>query len=238
MAQTGRRITCLIVDDNPIARESLIALADQLDCLIPVHSCENAFQAYNYLQNNDVDLIFLDIEMPGMSGMELIKCLPNFRNLIIFTTSNKNYATEAFSLNVVDYLLKPFSSQRFLQAVNKASAIFAAKNDDLAVPKEEFLFVRDSGVIRRLQIDDILYAEAMGDYVKFHTNDKLFAIHTRLKSVEERLPKTKFIRIHRSYIVSLRHVDTLQEGGIVIKGNFLPIADTYRKPLHQIMNII
>lgn len=238
MSQNGQKIKCLIVDDNLIARESLLVLASQIDDLVVVRDCENAFLAYNYLQNNEVDLIFLDIEMPGMTGIELTRNLSGRKNLIIFTTSNKDYAQEAFDLNVADFLVKPFSSQRFLQALDKVRAILHSKTEEVELENGEFIFVRDSSIVRRLRIDDILYAEAMGDYVKFYTSDKLFAIHTRLKSVEERLPKTKFVRIHRSYIVSIQHIDTLQEGGMVINGNFLPIADTYRKPLHRLMNII
>jgi len=238
MPKNGQQIRCLIVDDNFIARESLLALASHIDDLTIVKDCEDAFQAYNYLQNNEVDLIFLDIEMPGMTGIELTRNLSGRKNLIIFTTSKKDYATEAFDLNVADYLVKPFSSQRFLQAIDKAREILYSKTVEVELENGEFIFVRDSNIVRRLRVDDILYAEAMGDYVKFYTCDKLFAIHTRLKSVEERLPKSKFIRIHRSYIVSIQHIDTLQEGGMVIKGNFLPIADSYRKPLHRLMNII
>jgi len=238
MLQNGQKIRCLIVDDNLIARESLLALASQVDDLTVIKDCEDAFLAYNYLQNNEVDLIFLDIEMPGMTGIELTKNLSGRKNLIIFTTSKKDYATEAFDLNVADYLVKPFSSQRFLQAIDKAREILYSKTEEVEIENGEFIFVRDSSIVRRLRIDDILYAEAMGDYVKFYTSDKLFAIHTRLKSVEERLPKNKFIRVHRSYIVSIQHIDTLQEGGMVIKGNFLPIADSYRKQLHRLMNII
>jgi len=238
MVPNGQKIKCIIVDDNPIARETLMMLAEQIDDIEVLKDCENAFLAYNFLQSNDVDLILLDIEMPEMTGIELTKNLTDKKCLIIFTTSNKNYALEAFDLNVADYLVKPFSSHRFLKAIDKAKAILWSKTEQVELSNDEFIFVRDSNIVRRLRIDDILYAEAMGDYVKFYTNDKLFAIHTRLKSVEERLPKTKFIRIHRSYIVSLQHVDTLQEGGLVIKGNFLPIADSYRKNLHRMMNII
>ncbi|WP_316800471.1 LytTR family DNA-binding domain-containing protein [Pedobacter frigidisoli] len=238
MISNGQKITCIIVDDNPIAREILIMLASQVDDLAVLNDCEDALQAYNYLQNNPVDLILLDIEMPGMTGIELTKNLSNKGNLIIFTTSNRDYALEAFDLNIADYLVKPFSSQRFLQAIDKARAILSSRSEHVELANDEFIFVRDSNVVRRVGVDDILYAEAMGDYVKFHTTDKLYAIHTRLKSVEERLSKNKFIRIHRSYIVSLQHIDTLQEGGLVIKGRFLPIAERYRKNLNRTMNII
>ncbi len=238
MISNGQKISCIIVDDNPIARESMVMLASQIDDLDVVKVCENAFLAYNYLQHNDVDLILLDIEMPEMTGIELTKNLSGKKNLIIYTTSNKDYAIEAFDLNVSDYLVKPFSSQRFLKAIDKARETLSGKAEETEITNDEFIFVRDSSIVRRLRINDILFAEAMGDFVKFHTGDKLFVIHTRLKSVEERLPKSKFIRIHRSYIVSLQHIDTLQEGGMVIQGNFLPIADSYRKNLHRVINVI
>ena len=125
-----------------------------------------------------------------------------------------------------------------MKAIDKARETLSGKAEEREITNDEFIFVRDSSIVRRLRINDILFAEAMGDFVKFHTGDKLFVIHTRLKSVEERLPKSKFIRIHRSYIVSLQHIDTLQEGGMVIHGNFLPIADSYRKNLHRVINII
>jgi len=238
MENNGQKIKCIIVDDNPIARESLLMLSSQIDDLVILDDFENALLAYNYLQNNEVDLILLDIEMPGMTGIELTQNLHNKKNLIVFTSSNKDYAIEAFDLNVVDYLVKPFSSHRFLKAIDRTREILASKTEDVELDNDEFIFVRDGSIVRRLRIDDILYAEAMGDYVKFYTRDKLFAIHTRLKSVEERLSKNKFIRVHRSYIVSLQHIDTLQEGGLVIQDKFLPIADSYRKNLHRMMNIM
>lgn len=238
MEPFGQRIKCIIVDDNPIARETLSILAEQVNDLDIVQTCENAFLAYNFIQENEIDLILLDIEMPEMSGLELTRNLSGKGCLIIFTTSNKEYAIEAFDLNVADYLVKPYSSQRFLTAIDKARQILSSRTEEADLGNGEFIFVRDSNVLRKLCLNDITYAEAMGDYVKFYTADKLYAIHTRLKLVEDRLPKSRFIRIHRSYIVSLKHIDTLQEGGIVVNGSFLPIADTYRKNLHRILNII
>jgi two-component system LytT family response regulator len=238
MESKGQTIKCIIVDDNPIARESLLMLVAQIADLEVVTCCEDAFQAYNYLQEHPVDLILLDIEMPGMSGLELTRNLSGKGNLIIFTTSNKEYAIEAFDLNVADYLVKPYSSQRFLMAIDRARQILSSRTEELELGNDEFIFVRDSNILRRVALQEIIYAEAMGDYVKFYTADKLYAIHTRLRTVENRLPKNRFVRIHRSYIVSLQHIDTLQEGGIVIQGKFLPIADSYRKNLHRMINII
>lgn len=227
----------LIVDDNEIARTTLAHLAKQIPNLTIVNEYSNAIEAYNHLQTNHVDLIFLDIEMPEMTGIELTKNLSGKDVIIIFTSSNKEYALEAFELNIADYILKPVMPARFLQAVSKAQSIFESKKEDVEVTKDEFLFVRDSNITRRLKLDDIFYAEAMGDYVKFYTREKMFAIHGKMKTAEERLPKDAFIRVHRSYIVSVGKIDTLQDGGIMINGKFIPVADAYRKALNVRMNV-
>jgi DNA-binding LytR/AlgR family response regulator len=227
----------LIVDDNAIARSTLSHLASQVTDLTVICEYCNAMDAYNHLQTMDVDLLFLDIEMPEMSGLELTRNLKNKDTVIIFTTSKKEYAVEAFELNVADYLLKPVTPGRFLQAVNKAREILESKNTAEPVMTGEFIFVRDSNITRKLRIDDILYAEAMGDYVKFHTTQKVYAIHGTLKAAEEKLPPSKFIRVHRSYIIALSKIDTIQDGGLVVDGKFLPVADAYRKALNSRMNI-
>ncbi|MFP3590427.1 LytR/AlgR family response regulator transcription factor [Chryseobacterium sp. SIMBA_038] len=227
----------LIVDDNDIARTTLAHLAKQIPDLTIVNEYSNAIEAYHYLQTNPVDLIFLDIEMPEMTGIELTKTLSGKDTIIIFTSSNKEYALEAFELNIADYILKPITPARFLQAMSKAQAIFESKKENIQVNKDEFLFVRDSNITRRLKLDDIFYAEAMGDYVKFYTKEKMFAIHGTMKSAEERLPKDHFIRVHRSYIIAVGKIDTLQDGGIMINGKFIPVADAYRKALNTRMNV-
>jgi len=227
----------LIIDDNPIARATLRQLASQVSDLEVVCECCNAIEAYDFLQTKNVDLLFLDIEMPEMSGLELTRNLKNKDIVIIFTTSKKEYAVEAFELNVADYLIKPFAPARFLQAVSKVREILAARKEDIQQVNDEFIFVRDSNITRRLKFDDILYAEAMGDYIKFHTQQTMYAIHGTLKSAEERLPFARFIRVHRSYIVAVNKIDTLQEGGLVIGGKFVPVADAYRKALNKRMNI-
>lgn len=227
----------LIVDDNDIARTTLAHLAKQVPDLSIVSEFSNAIEAYHYLQSHSVDLIFLDIEMPEMTGIELTKTLSGKETIIIFTTSKKEYALEAFELNIADYLLKPIMPVRFLQAVSKAQTILESRKENVEVTRDEFLFVRDSNITRRLKLDDIFYAEAMGDYVKFYTKEKMFAIHGKMKTAEERLPKDHFIRVHRSYIVSVGKIDTLQDGGIMINGKFIPVADAYRKALNTQMNV-
>lgn len=230
-------MNCLIVDDNPIARATLSQLASQVKDLNVICEYCNAIDAYNHLQAEEVDLIFLDIEMPEMSGLELLRNLRNKGMVTIFTTSKKEYAVEAFELNVADYLVKPVTTARFLQAVGKAREILESKKEEVQVKSDEFIFLRDSSITRRVRFDEILYAEAMGDYVKFHTISKTYAIHGTLKSAEEKLPSASFIRVHRSYIIAIDKIDTLQEGGLVINGQFLPIADAYRKSLNSRMNV-
>jgi DNA-binding LytR/AlgR family response regulator len=230
-------MTCLIIDDNLIARATLSQLASQINDLDVVGEYANAIDAFNHLAKDDVDLLFLDVEMPEMSGIELTRSMRNKNTVVILSTSKKDYAAEAFELNVADYILKPVSPARFLQAVGKAREILNNRKDNLQVKADEFIFLRDSNIMRRIKFSDILYAEALGDYVKFYTPAKTYAIHGTLKNAEEKLPPANFIRIHRSYIIALDKIDTQQDGGLVINGKFLPIADSYRKALQGRMNV-
>ncbi len=228
----------IIVDDNRIARTTMKQLASQVKDITLVGEYANAMDAYNLLQEQPVDLILLDIEMPGMTGLELTKNLGAKRPVIIFTTSKKEYAAEAFELNVADYIVKPVIPARFIQAIDKAREIIQSNTEEVKINEDEFIFVRDSNIVRRLKLDDILFAEAMGDYVKLYTLQKFYAIHTTLKTVEERLPVSKFIRVHRSYIVALTKIDTIQDGALVINGKPVPVADAYRAALNKRMNIL
>jgi DNA-binding LytR/AlgR family response regulator len=228
---------CLIVDDNKISRTTLKHLAGQVKDLNVIGECPDAMSAYNLLQKQNTDILLLDIEMPEMSGLELTKNLKD-KPIIIFTTSKKEYAVEAFELNVADYIVKPVTPARFIQAIDKAREILESKKNTVNMEADEFIFIRDSNIIRNLKLDDILYAEAMGDYVKLHTPQKFFAIHTTLKAVEERLPLTNFLRVHRSYIVSISKIDTIQDGAIIINNKLVPVADGYRAALNKRMNIL
>lgn len=231
-------MNCLIVDDNKIARSTLRQLASRISDLQLLAECADAMEAYNVLQQQTVDLILLDIEMPGMSGLELTRHLVPPRPLIIFTTSKTEYAAEAFDLNVADYIVKPVTAARFIQAIDKAREWYQSRRDTLQPEDNSFLFVRDSNIVRRLQLDDILYAEAMGDYVKLHTSQRFFAVHSTLKAVEERLPAPRFIRVHRSYIVSLAAIDSIQDGALIVHGKPIPVADAYRAAVNKRLNIL
>ena len=229
---------CLIVDDNQMARMAMKQLVSQVQSLELVAECSDTMDAYNYLNSGQVDLMFLDIEMPGMTGIELTKKLGNKKSLIIFTTAKTDYAVEAFELNVVDYLVKPVSLSRFLQAVEKAKEAFDSNKQEVKIEAQEFVFVKDNGILKKLNVDDILYLEAMGDYVKVHTAQKFHVLHSTLKSIEEKLPPNKFLRIHRSYIVSLQKIDFIQDGIINIGKANIPVAETYRSALNKRLNLL
>ena len=231
-------MNALIVDDNIIARTTMKQLVSQVHDVVLAAECADAIEAYNLLQKQQIDLILLDIEMPGMTGLELTNNLGIKRPLIIFTTSKKQYAAEAFKLNVADYLVKPIGLARFLQAIDKARELLESAAGSFELNLEEFVFIRDSNIVRRLKIDDILYAEAMGDYVKLYTPQKFYAIHSTFKSVEDRLSTSKFIKVHRSYMVALNKIDTIQDGALIINGKPIPVADAYRAALNKRLNIL
>ncbi len=203
-----------------------------------VAECADAMEAYNHLNKAPVDLLLLDIEMPGITGLELIKNLGNKKPLIIFTTAKPDYAVEAFELNVVDYLVKPVAPARFLQAIERANEALASDKEEVKVEKRDFIFIKDNGVLKKINIDDILFLEAMGDYVKVHTLQKFHVVHTTLKAIEEKLPDDRFTRVHRSYIVALNKIDYIQEGAIFISKTSIPVADTYRGPLNKKINLL
>jgi DNA-binding LytR/AlgR family response regulator len=229
---------CLIVDDNKLARMALKQLVTQVQSLELVAECSNAMEAYNYLNSIPIDLLFLDIEMPEMSGIDLIKKLGNKRPLIIFTTAKKDYAAEAFELNVVDYLVKPITQPRLVQAVEKANETIESSKEEVKVEEQGFVFVKDNGVLKRISIDDIMFLEAMGDYVKVHTSQKFHVVHATLKSIEEKVPASKFVRVHRSYIVAINKIDFIQEGTITIGKTTIPVADTHKANLNKRLNLL
>lgn len=227
----------LIVDDNEIARDALSQIAGRIKDVKIAGECADALQAYNLLQEKQVDVILLDIEMPGMTGLELTRNLEK-GPVIVFTTSKRDYAVEAFELNVADYIIKPVTPARLIQAIDKARELIESTTEELSVSEEEFIFIRDSNIIRRIKLDDILFVESMRDYVKLHTPQKFYAIHTTLKAVEDRLPASKFLRVHRSYIVAIEKIDTIREGVIIVQEKTVPVADAYRAALNKRMNVL
>lgn len=231
-------MNCLIVDDDIIARTVLKQLISTDTSLKLIGECDDAIQAYREIMAAQTDILFLDIEMPGMTGIELVKSLEGKRPMIIFTTSTINYAAEAFDLNVVDFLTKPIVPLRFLQSVEKAREVLKTKNLSVSNKEDEFVFIRDSNVVRRVKVMDILYMEAKGDYVKIYTEGQIYSIHSSLKSVEQKLSQTVFLRVHRSFIINVSKIDTLEGGTIIINKMFVPVSDAYRSALNKRMQIL
>ncbi|WP_315821320.1 LytTR family DNA-binding domain-containing protein [Paraflavitalea speifideaquila] len=231
-------MNCLIIDDNKIARTTLKQLASQVNDLTVVAECSNAMEAWNIIQEQPVQLLLLDIEMQGMSGLELTRNLGNKRPVIVFTTSKKDYAAEAFELNVADYIVKPVTPARFVQAIDKVREILDSGKEEVRYTDDAFLFIRDSNIVRRLSLDDIFVCRGHGRLCKTTYPGKFYAIHTTLKAVEERLPPGKFLRVHRSYIVAVSKIETIQDGALIVNGKPLPVADAYRSALNKRMNIL
>ncbi|RZK58337.1 MAG: response regulator transcription factor [Pedobacter sp.] len=229
---------CLIIDDNQISRLTLVRLLALDPSLNLIAECANAKEGLSKILTNSVDLLLLDIEMPEMDGIELAKSLGQKQPMIIFTTAKRDYAVDAFDLKVVDFITKPISPSRFLQSIEKAKEIFQQKNEKLAQQPDDFLFIRDSNTVRRINVNDILFLEAKGDYVKISVRDKHYHIHSSLKSVEDKLPKHIFLRVHRSFIINVSKIDTIEGGTLIINGNFVPVSDSFRSALNKRMQIL
>jgi DNA-binding LytR/AlgR family response regulator len=231
-------MNCIIVDDNAMARMAMKKLIEQIKDLSLIAECENAMTAYNIVNQKPIDVLFLDIEMPGMTGIELTKNLGKKRPFIIFTTAKTEYAVDAFELNVIDYLVKPIEPARFLRAIDRLKEVKESSKEQVQVKEKEFVFIKDNGVLKKVNADDIQYLEAMGDYVKIFTLQKFHIVHATLKSIEEKLSSQKFMRIHRSYIVALNKIDFIEEGVININGAAIPIADAYKTSLNNRLNLL
>ena len=233
-------MTCLIIDDNAVARTALRHFISDIDSLDLRGECEDAVQAMKYLQQQAVDLLFLDVEMPHMSGLELLQVLPQ-KPLVILVTSKRDYAVEAFDLQVVDYLVKPITLARLLSAVQRAQEVHQSKNRPLPTGPgldEEHIFFKASNSLIRVQLNDILFFQALGDYVTLSTKEKRYTLYTKMKTIEDRLPVTRFIRTHRSYIVAIGKIDNIEDNSIQIGRQLIPISDSYRARVMAQLNLL
>ena len=227
-------IKCLIVDDEPIASQVIKSYLEKLDAFTLVETCENALQAFEYLQVNTVDLMFLDIQMPKITGLEFLKTLQNPPKVII-VTAYREFAFEGFELDVVDYLLKPVSFERFLKAINKFNnldnTITRSNIDKNKIPGSggESIWVRADRKNVKIQIDDINYIEGLKDYVKIYVKSGLIISKMPMKNMEKMLPAEGFIRIHKSYLIPISKISAFNNEGIEIDSAMLPIGKMYRE---------
>ena len=232
-------MNCIIVDDNKMARAAMRQLISQVDFLELKKECADPVEAFNYLKTEATDLVFLDIEMPGMTGIELLKNLDK-HPLIIFITANKDYAIEAFELNVADYILKPVNLSRFMAAVSRAKELFDNKGQKINFDEndKDYIFVRSNSQLVKIKINDILYIQALGDYVNIFTSTTRNTVHITLKGIEEKLPSKKFYRLHRSYLIAIAHIDHVEEGNAFIGKHPIPIGEQFKKELLKKLNLI
>ncbi|WMJ73678.1 LytTR family DNA-binding domain-containing protein [Cytophagaceae bacterium ABcell3] len=225
---------CLIIDDEEMSRNIVKHFVEQTDALNLVGVCSNAIEAGNILSKGKVDLIFLDVEMPEMSGYDLIQSLSTSPEIILIT-AKKDHAAEAFDYDVTDYLVKPITYPRFLKAINKAlkKNKEAFGNNDL-----KDLYVRSDAKIVKINLADVLYIEALADYIMIITSTGKHIVHSTMKGFQSRLPEEKFARVHRSYIVNLDKIETIENLNVVIQKKYIPIGAFYKESFMKRLNML
>jgi DNA-binding LytR/AlgR family response regulator len=236
----SNKIKCIIVDDEPLARNVLVKYAEQIDQLEVVASCSNALEAFEYIQQGHIQLVFLDIKMPKLNGLELIESIKN-PPLIVFTTAYRDFAVKAFELDAIDYLLKPISLTRFLKTISKVNKYLqgqqaelnggeseTAKGEGITTSEQEFLYIKADRKVVKLDLGCIHYLESLNDKVIIHLTDREVVTTQRISYLAEKLPKQRFIRIHRSYIISLTHITAYNNIMVEVKSRELPIGRNYR----------
>ena len=225
------QLKCIIVDDESLSRMALEKLCEKVPDLEVVGICENGTEAITMLQSETVDLLFLDIHMPDLTGMDLVRSIRPLPQ-IVFTTTDKGYALEAFEYNVTDYLLKPVTLPRLLQAVHKARQKITPPPSD-ATPDTTTgqFFIRVDNRLVNISLDDLWWIEAKGDYILFHTTEKRHIVHMTMKTAESRLPAGRFQKVHRQYIVNLSKIVDIEDNSILIGDKVIPISRSQREPL-------
>lgn len=232
---------CLIVDDERPALKLLAAYIAKLPHLELVTSCENAMEAIAALQEHTIDLLFLDIQMPELTGLELLKVLKKPPQVIL-TTAYREYAVEGFALDVTDYLVKPFSFDRFVQGVNKATDKINLKKiaaggeqspNSASDEQADHFFVRTNYKMEKVEFDQIQYVESMREYVSIQTADRRYVVHQTMNNMEKELPQKQFMRVHRSFIVGMEHIKSLTGNVILIGDKKIPVGASYRKAFFE-----
>ena len=237
-----KKIRCLLIDDEPFAREVLKQHLSKVDALELAGTCTNALEAIDFLQKQHVDLLFLDIQMPQLLGTTFFRTLKNPPK-VIFTTAFRKYAVEGFELDAVDYLLKPISFERFLKAVNKIfhsdmapEGISTTLLETTATAPAPFLYFRVDKKMVKILINDILYIESVKDYIRIVMENRTVLTKYVLSSLEEILPPDTFLRIHKSYIVAIRKIDSYKAGTIAVGKYELPVGRVFKHEVSRVLN--
>ena len=225
-----RMYNVLIVDDEFLARKLLTEYVSKVDFLNLVDTCPDATKAMEVLNKTNVDILLLDIQMPDISGMEMLKML-NYKPAVILTTAYSEYAVDAFALGVVDYLLKPFDYVRFLQAINKVVSNNISDSQAESNTVNDYILVKADYKLYKINYTDLLYIEGQHEYVTFHTTTKRITALYSLKNLEDILPKDKFVRTHKSFIVSIKNIEDIDKLNVTVAGNKIPVGASYRDAL-------
>ena len=232
-------LKCIAVDDEPLALDIIEDYISKVPFLELVKRTENAIEALQLVQAGGIDLVFLDIQMPDLTGIQFLKIASGKANYIL-TTAYSQYALESYDLNVSDYLLKPIAFDRFYKAVEKVRNQMQKEEVDVvitpAIPVQDFIFVKTEHKIQKIQLDDILYIEGLKDYISIFTKSERVITLQNMKKMEETLPKGEFIRVHKSYIISLDKVESIERSRIAIAGKIIPIGDTYRDEFFKLID--
>jgi DNA-binding LytR/AlgR family response regulator len=230
------KVTCMIVDDEPMAREIISSFVGKIHNLELVVTCKNVSEAFSVLQKESIQLIFLDINMPEISGLSLAKSIQH-KSQVIFTTAYREYAIEGFDLQAVDYLLKPISFDRFLKAVQKYFDLHASKEiikqEIVSEAKETSIFVRSDRKMVKVRFKEINYIESLSDYVKIFTDKETIITRETISNIESKLPSNEFLRTHRSYIVSMPKIDSFTNEFLELDKKAIPISRSYKENVLQ-----
>ncbi len=230
-----RKLRCIIADDEPVARKILREFIEQLPSLELTAEFKNAMRTEVFLQDNSADIIFLDINMPRISGLQFLKRCP-VRPLVILTTAYPEYALEGYELDVIDYLLKPISFDRFAKAVKKASDYIVLKEKKEAETPATYLFVKSEKRIEKIELADILYIESMGNYINIITANKKIVAYLTLKGIESKLPSDQFIKVHQSFLIPLARIEFIEGNRIKLKDASIPIGRNYRDAVMKLVD--
>jgi len=237
------KIKCLIIDDEPLAQRVLERYTRDVPSLELVQKCNNALDAIEILKEETIDLIFLDINMPKLTGLEFLRSLKH-PPLVIITTAYAEFAIQGYELDVVDYLMKPFGLERFLKAIHKVQDILKQREHPHPektppeLPEDQYIFVKSSKKTYRLNLNDILYVEALGDYVKIYTTERMIISYHSMKNIETLLSPRQFPRIHKSFIVSLSKIELIEGNQVKLKDRYIPIGTNYKAEFEKLIRTI
>lgn len=226
------KLRCIIIEDEPLALERTRSFIKKVPFLELLDAFDNSINGLTFLNNNDVDLLFLDINMDELSGIELLEST-KVKCQVIITTAYQEYALKGYELSITDYLLKPFNFNRFLQAINK---VYENHNQKTTETPLDFIFVKTENRLEKVNFDDVIYIEGMRDYRRIHMKDKKIMTLQNFKELEKIIPSNKVCRVHKSYMVALNKIDSVERSRIFIQDQVIPVSDSYREQFFNLIN--